>query len=158
MITSEFLKTINPNSKPYNPKYSEGTYTFLNRNKNKDVKVYRKKRDNINGAIVDFDPDDIRTPQIYFMYRENGDWFGASWYRIMSNEYKVLDYSSFEMDGFEDITEWLCEEYSKVGRCLFDTSHINFLLGENHDYVGEENRFEVINGVKSCRWCGKEIK
>jgi len=158
MINKEFLQAINPKEKPYNPKYSEGTYTFLHRNRNKDVKVYWKKKDNINGDIVSFDPSDIRSPQIYFMYRENGDWFGVSWYRIMSNKYKVLDYSSFEMDGFDDITEWFCNEYIRVGRCLFDSNHINFLLGENNDYVGEHNRFEIIDGVKSCRWCGKEIK
>lgn len=156
-MNKEFLQLINPNVKPYNPKYSEGTYKFLHRNKDKDVKAYWKKKNNIDGDIVAFNSSNIYSSQIYFMYRENGDWFGISWQRIMSNEYKVLDYSSFEMDDFEDITEWFCEVYLRVGRCLFDTAHVNFLLGENHNYVTEEERFQVVESVKYCRWCGRDI-
>ena len=158
MIDKEFLQLVNPKIIPYNPKYSEGTYTFLYRNRNKGVKIYWKKKNNFSGDIVNFNPSEVCSPQVYFMYKENGDWFGVSWYRIMSNEYKVLDYSSFEMDGFEDITDWFCDEYIKIGRCLFDVTHSNFLLGENHDYVSNEERFEMINGIKKCRWCGKVVE
>jgi len=160
MINKEFLKQINPKTKPYNPKYSQGTYTFLHKNRNKDIKIYWRKRNNFSGDIITFNKKAIKfyPTQIYFMYKINGDWLGTSWTKIMRNEYQVMDYSNWEMNEFEDITEWFCEEYIKIGRCLFDTTHSNFLLGENNEYVGVENRFEVINGVKFCRWCGKEIK
>ena len=159
MITKEYLKTINPKQQSYNPKYSQGTYTFLHKNKNKDIKIYWLNKNYVTGNIIAFNKRAIKfyPTQIYFMYKVNGDWLGTSWTNIMRNKYKVYDYSSWEMNEFEDITEWFFNEYSKIGRCLFDREHINFLLGENHNYVGEEGRFETVDGVKYCRWCGKEI-
>jgi len=160
MITKEFLKAINPKSNPYNPKYSQGTYTFLHKNINKDIKIYFKNRNNITGNIITFNIRAIKyyPTQIYFMYKTDYKWQGISWFKIMSNKYETMDYSSLEMKEFEDITDWFCSEYIKIGRCLFDIEHINFLLGENHNYVGEKNRFETVDGIKKCKWCGKVVE
>jgi len=160
MIDKQFLQLINPKSKPYNPKYSQGTYAFLHKNINKDIKIYWLNKNYVTGNITTFNRKAIKfyPTQIYFMYKINGDWLGTSWTKIMRNEYQVVDFSSWEMNEFEDITEWFCDEYVKIGRCLFDRGHTNFLLGENHNYVSNEERFEIVDGVKYCKWCGKEIK
>lgn len=159
MITKDFVEKVNPKQKTYNPKYSEGTYKFLHKNKNNNIKVYWRKKNNISGSVTNFDSSEMKfyPTQVYFMYEVNGDWLGTSWTNIMRNEYKVMDYSSFEMVEFEDITDWFIAEYVKVGRCLFDREHINFLLGENYEYVTDDQRFEVVDGVKKCRWCRKEV-
>jgi len=159
MLNKEFLKAINPKQQPYNPKYSEGTYKFLHKNKNKDIKIHWRKRNNFSGDIVAFDPSKIKfySTQVCFMYKENGNWFGTSWANIMRNEHKLYDYSDWDREEFEDITEWFCDEYLRIGRCLFDSVHTNFLLGENHNYVNDSERFEIVDGIKYCRWCGKEV-
>ena len=160
MLSKEYLNNINPNQNPYNAKYSHGTYRFLFNNKNKDIKVYWKKTSYIDGEVTDFNKNNIRfyPTQIYFMYESNGDWLGVSWTRIMQNKYKVSDYTCFmSEDEFEDITEFFFSEYLRIGRCLFDQKHINFLLGKDYNYVTKEERFETVDGIKKCRWCGKEI-
>jgi len=160
MLSKEYLNQINPNQNPYNGKYSHGTYRFLFNNKNKDIKVYWKKTNYIDGEVTDFNQNNIRfyPTQIYFMYESNGDWLGVSWTIIMQNKYKVSDYTCFmSEDEFEDITEFFFSEYLRIGRCLFDQKHINFLLGKDYNYVTKEERFETVDGIKKCRWCGKEI-
>jgi len=159
MISKEYLNQINPNQNPYNAKYSEGTYRFLSKNKNKDVKVYWRKKSYINGEITEFKTNNIRfyPTQIYFMYDLCGDWLGTSWTNIMRNKYKVMDYSYFDKNEFEDISEFFFSKYLRIGRCLFDQEHINFLLGKDYNYVIKEERFEFIDGVKKCKWCGLQI-
>ena len=160
MLSKEYLNQINPNQNPYNAKYSQGTYKFLSKNKNKDIKVYWKKTNSIDGETTDFNINNIRfyPTQIYFMYEVNGDLLGVSWIRVMHSMYKFMDYSYFGREDFEDITEFFFNKYLRIGRCLFDKEHINFLLGEDYNYVTEEERFEIVNGVKKCKWCKKEIK
>jgi len=157
MITKEFLKEINPKQKSYNPKYSEGTYKFLN--DNNLIKVFWNKVSRINGEITNFDPSKIKfyPTQIYFIFDTTKSWLGTSWTNIMSNKYKLYSYEGLERN-FKDITEWFCEEYLRIGRCLFDREHTNFLLGENHNYVSDDERFEMLKGIKKCKWCGKVIK
>ena len=159
MIDKLYLKQINPNQNKntYNPKYSEGTYKFLNKYKKKDIKVYWKKKNNWDGKETDFSFDKVCTPQVFFIYEENSDYFGASWSQAMQNKYGIKDYT-YMISEFDDITDIFLDKYLKIGRCVFDTTHLNFMLGENHNYVGDENRFETIDGIKKCKWCGKVIE
>ena len=157
MLSKEFLKQINPKQKDsYNPKFSEGTYKFLNRYKKKDIKVYWKRTSNWSGKETEFTFNRVSTPQVFFIYEENSDYFGASWNQVMQNKYGIFDYT-YQISDFEDITEIFLSKYLEIGRCVFDTTHNNFLLGENHNYVGDENRFEIIDGIKKCKWCEKII-
>ena len=75
----------------------------------------------------------------------------------MQNKYGIQDYT-YMINDFQDITEIFLSKYLEIGRCVFDTTHNNFLLGENHGYVGDENRFEIVDGIKKCKWCGKIIE
>ncbi len=162
MINKEYLNKINPKQEVYDSKYSEETYKFLNKNKTKDIKVYWHKKSLIgliDGSYTAFNPDEIELhpTQIYFIYKSQGDWLGISWIEIMSNNYKVLDYSDCDRTDYIDVTEWFYKKYLEIGRCIFDKKHYNFLLGENYNYVKEEERFDVIDGIKKCRWCDKII-
>lgn len=161
IIIKEYLKQINPNQDKniYNAKYSEGTYRWLNKYKKKDIKIYWNKRSPVDGKITEFDFKNVAAypTQIIFCYEEFGDLFGTQWNTIMRNSYKVVDYCLWK-DNFEDITDVFLKEYLKIGRCLFDKEHINFVLGKDHAYVKDEERFEYINGIKKCKWCGKVIK
>lgn len=154
MISKEYLEKINPNKDTYNAKYSEGTYKFLSKNKNKDVKIYFRKKDKIDGKLLEFNPTNVYSTQIYFMYEVNGDWLGTPWVNIMQNKYQVMDYTNFDRDEFEDITDTFLDTYLKIGRCMFDNKHINFLLGKDHAYVSNEERFTEKDGHKTCLWCG----
>ena len=160
MLTKEFIKNINPKQNPYNTKYSEGTYKFFNKYKSKDLKIYWNKRSRFDGKITEFNAENISfyPTQIYFMYEELGDLYGTTWSQVMQNKYKVSDYTHWDRNDFQDITEWFCNTYLKIGRCIFDNEHTNFLLGQNHGYVGDEERFEIIDEVKKCKWCGKAIE
>lgn len=157
MINKEYLKKINPNKLEYEAKYSEGTYKFLSKNKNKDIKIFWRKRSGIDGRIIEFNPEDVCSPQVYFIYEQNGDLLGTSWSSIMWNKYKVMDYTGWDREEFEDITDIFLDTYLRIGRCMFDSEHINFMLGKNHSYVTKEERFKTIDGIKKCRWCGIEI-
>lgn len=159
MITKDFIKQINPKQQIYNAKYSEGTYKFLNKYKDKDFKIYYNKQNRFDGNIIEFNQYKITfyPTQIYILYEEFGDLLGTTWTAIMRNNYQLHDYTHWDRNNFQDITEWFCENYLKVGRCLVDTEHTNFLLGEKHAYVTNDERFEIVNNIKKCKWCGKTI-
>ena len=158
MITNDFRKQVKPKQIPYNAKYSEGTYAFLNKYKNKDLKVYWKNTSQFDGSVLELNQNNLYTTQVYFMYEETGDLYGARWSNIMHNDYRIMDYTCWDKNEFEDITEWFCETYLKIGRCLVDSSHNNFLLGKDHGYVTKEERFDnLIDGVKKCKWCGEIV-
>jgi hypothetical protein len=157
MISKEYLKQINPNKKIYEAKYSEGTYKFLTKYKNKDIRIYWNKRSMVDGSLVEFNPLDVYSTHVYFMYEQNGDLFGTTWTNIMWNKYRVMDYSCWNRNEFEDITDIFLNTYLKIGRCMFDSEHINFMLGQNHSYVSKEERFEIVDDKRKCKWCGKDI-
>ena len=159
MISKEYLNQINPNVIPYNPKYSWGTYSFLKKYKNKDIKVYWMKRNSINGKIIEFNKDsDLLFTRIYFCYNINGDFLGTSWRNICYNKYTLYDYTHYDKEWFVDITKWFMNKYLKIGRCMIDTTHINFIINKDHSYVEDEDRFEFIFGMKNCKWCGKIVE
>lgn len=143
MITKEYLEQINPNVESYNPKYSWGTYIFLKRHNNRDIKVYWKKYSGFDGEEVKFNKDNLLLHHVYFCFKSDGDLLGTTWQRICWNKYVLMDYSNYE-DIFEDITDWFFEEYLRIGRCLIDTEHNNFLINKDHSYVQDEDRFEYV--------------
>lgn len=157
ILSKKYLQQINPKQKIYNAKYSQGTYNFLKKHQNKDITIYWDSEDNLSGCNIEFNENKISSRQILFCFHnKNEEIFGTCWMNIMVNKYQLYDYS-YQNDTFQDITNWFFDNYLKIGRCLFDDNHVNFLLGENHNYVKDEERFNIINGHKTCKWCEKII-
>lgn len=55
-------------------------------------------------------------------------------------------------DEYVDVTEKFFEDYKKIGRCLFDSNHSGWLLGD-------ENRFAYSDeDTRECNWCNLKQK
>lgn len=51
-----------------------------------------------------------------------------------------------------DITEWFWTEYVRIGRCLFDHDHGNFIQDADGRYEVHSDR------EKTCHWCGARLE
>ena len=147
-LTTEYLKSIRPQTTSPREKYSWNLYRFL---RHKDV---REKIRVYEGKISDTEP-----VQYFFAVtkcaspQEDTGNIGIFEFilrtRRNNESIEILSYSNYDFSSMKDVTEKFFEEYQKIGKCAFHEP-------EHELYIRNTERFEIIDEkTRRCKWCGK---
>lgn len=162
----------------YSDKYSLLLYKFLYKNRNKfpfkyDFKIL------YDATTNSFNPSFPKVQNMYIgglpLEEEPHTFFGNRINSIICNTSKEIwcmhlwstSYHGGKTPQIINITEWFIENYIKIGRCLFDPHHTDFMMNTESrytelllpNYVELANRGEQITdqNTKHCNWCGKTL-
>ena len=143
MIDANLFK---PKLKGESDKFSLGVYRVLKKYPGIRIVYYSK---NSMGEYDPFDPKKSQSPRQIFMLHSGSAMVGLNVSQAMDNKLQEYAFSLWDREKFVDITDWFFKEYAKRGRCIFDKEHHGW-------WIGEENRFTVINWhSRRCNWCGE---
>lgn len=116
----------------------------------KNINVYWYPLNRMLGKSVSFENrNEIILPHVIFAGMNDRRMIGTSWESIVQADYRLRRYDVNEMKKLEVITDWFTEQYVKIGKCLYDPMHHDFM-------VDSKKRYSVIDENKrQCKYCGK---
>lgn len=145
------LELIKPKVKGESDKYSWNFYKYLNKLKNKDVRIYYRTHSCINGDKINFNEHEfvtIETLVVSSVLRTDEGLIGSTLSNVLRGErIEEFYYSNIHKDYYE-ITEEFFNLYLDKGRCLFDYNHNGWLAYDS-------NRFTAYDDHRICNYCGK---
>lgn len=172
----EFVNKIKPKEN-YSDKYSLLLYKFLYKNRNKFPFKYDFKI--LYDATTDcFSPSFPKVQNMLIgglpINEEPHTFFGNRINSIICDTSKEIwcfnpwsvSYHGGKTPEIINITDWFIETYIKIGRCLFDPEHCDFIMNPETRYSYDITKSDVNSRtfsfycpdtIKICNWCGKTL-
>lgn len=146
---SDFFKQFAPAKRGESDKFSWNLYRWLREYSRR----YGRRVSAMPPRIIQA-PD---TSRYLIGFFDDDGWFvGEKIVRVlvgpMSARAPVLECCAFSPELIEkhkDVTDLFWSEYARIGRCLFDIDHEDFML-----YT--DDRYRSVNPYhRECKWCGR---
>jgi len=165
------IQTVKPQTKK-SDKYSYQLYNFIKKHPRCDKVYYIASHENYDVEAdkvtydeVPFDESKINPYYIWIGHKnedesyEDGkivNWYsGNNLYTILGcGKCKYTEFANPWLTGKHvvEITDWFWDNYSKLGRCLWDGSHQRFMTNEEERYT------YIDDNTRKCNWCGKTFE
>lgn len=144
------LNEIKPKKVGTSDKYSSNLYKYLK--ENPKAKVFYSKTNYSTEEEQVYDKNNLSTMSTYIGQSLDGGISGVRLQEILGRLPKMGYFYLMSEDEYVDVTEEFFEDYKKIGRCLFDSNHSRWLLGD-------ENRFAYSDeDTRECNWCNLKQK
>lgn len=127
---------IKPKNVKTSDKYSSNLYKYFK--ENPDVRVFKSKNKN-NRSVTEILIGNSNKEAVT----------GTTLRHILIDDFKQWYILYSEYGEYEDITKTFMSEYIRIGRCVWDTTHDNWM-------IDSKNRFTNTNeNERVCNWCGE---
>jgi len=153
IVTDDFLNKIKPKIKGVSDKYTWNLYKILSKYKNKNIEIYYRNICEYQDRELNFPQDDLSPNNVILSTRETKDDLIGDKLMITMREGKFTEFwlNNYKHNHYK-ITDDFFNTYFKIGRCLLDPLHYDFMRNS-------EDRFNENENTRICNWCGmKQVK